>query len=624
MAEENQIKIEIVLDDGSVQKGFAKIQSEGEKTSKGLGKAFSINSFTDLAFAVNAVSRAISGLSNIVTDSVKESMEGERVNLRLASAMMTIKGVTAESVESFKSFSSELSNLVAIDDDVINANAAVLASVGRLSGEGLERATKAALDLSAGLGISVEDAFRRVALAAQGNTTAFGKLGFEYEKGASDGQKFAATLDQINSRFQGLAQAQAGSTFQGAINGLSVAFGDLKQAFGDIITSSPALRELFNVIREALVSFTNQIATFSESGAFNSFIIGLSRFAEGVNTYLIMPLEVFYNVARSIFDGIVVVINGVVAATGKVASSFASLAERFGIDNELTRGMKTFGESSSEAFTDSINNAKSLKTVLETPFSDSLTPKLAEITTRLETAKPALDATASAIGQVGQEVKKTKDAIEDGILYNKEFTSTGEAISAAFSEVGGNMKAAAMEIGISAKSIAKSVIQGVGTAAGNAFAAFGKAIAEGTNALDAFVNSLLASLGQMAVQVGTQFILQGVAYSLAGLPNGPALIGAGAALATFGGALAALNGGGGGGVSTGSTAVSTGGGFDGGGFTPTDGTIANTTEERAPREGLVVNINGDILGDENSGKRLADLLNAAFDAGGVTLRQGIA
>lgn len=45
--------------------------------------------------------------------------------------------------------------------------------------------------------------------------------------------------------------------------------------------------------------------------------------------------------------------------------------------------------------------------------------------------------------------------------------------------------------------------------------------------------------------------------------------------------------------------------------------------ERKPGEGLVVNVNGDILGDEASGRRLVDLMNAAFDASGVSLRQGL-
>lgn len=45
---------------------------------------------------------------------------------------------------------------------------------------------------------------------------------------------------------------------------------------------------------------------------------------------------------------------------------------------------------------------------------------------------------------------------------------------------------------------------------------------------------------------------------------------------------------------------------------------------RVTNEGLVVNVQGDILGDEASGKRLIDLMNSAFDAGGVSLRRGLA
>lgn len=57
-----------------------------------------------------------------------------------------------------------------------------------------------------------------------------------------------------------------------------------------------------------------------------------------------------------------------------------------------------------------------------------------------------------------------------------------------------------------------------------------------------------------------------------------------------------------------------------------DGGIPDQPEDarRTTNEGLVVNVQGDILGDEASGKRLVDLMNAAFDAGGVSLRRGLA
>ena len=52
-------------------------------------------------------------------------------------------------------------------------------------------------------------------------------------------------------------------------------------------------------------------------------------------------------------------------------------------------------------------------------------------------------------------------------------------------------------------------------------------------------------------------------------------------------------------------------------ITPAE-SLQRTTEER-----IVLNVNGDILGDESSGRKLVELINSAFDTSGVELRQGL-
>lgn len=622
MAEENQLQIEIVLDDGSVQKGFAKIQSEGEKSAKGLSKAFSINGFADLGAFILIANKGLSLFKESVSDGIKEAIDGEQASLRLGTALKSVAGVTDEAVKSFKDFTSTLASQSAIDDDVINSNAAVLASIGRLKGEGLEAATKAALDLSAGLGISLETAFQQVAKAATGNTTAFQKLGFEFTKGASDAKILDQALNQINQRFGGLAKTQADNTFTGVVNRLKVAFDDSNQALGEIITKSPAIREVFKFIADAFNSSTNAIKEFGASGGIDRLILGLVEFARSVNTFLITPLELFLNLGKGVFDAVILSINGVIAAVGNLGGTIGFLISKVTGDNSLTKALETFKQSSSDVFTESAAGFKGFADVLNTPLSDTIGTGIDSLSTRIANAKPVVDATTLSLTNQKEEVKQLTDAIYSGIIANESFASSGQAIVAAFSQISGQFKAAALDIGITAKSIAKTILTSVGTGAANAFAAFGKAVAEGENALDAFVNSLLASLGQMAVQVGSQFILQGIAYSLAGLPNGPALIGAGAALAAFGGILSSVGG------KSASPVASV---ATGGGITPTEGgidfsngeEINNTVEARAPRSEVIVNVNGDILGDESSGRKIVELINSAFDASGVNLRTGI-
>jgi len=165
--------------------------------------------------------------------------------------------------------------------------------------------------------------------------------------------------------------------------------------------------------------------------------------------------------------------------------------------------------------------------------------------------------------------------------------------------------AAADQMKINAKKIGSSMAQGVGKAAGSAFSALGKAIANGDDALGAFLDSFIASMGQMAVQLGTQFILQGAAYIFSGVPDleakGPGLIAAGAALATFGGVLSAV---GGGGASETSAA----------GDTAIDSPIeadaeVNAIEERS--SGVIINVEGTVLDPAGVGEQIAAVLTEA-------------
>lgn len=204
-----------------------------------------------------------------------------------------------------------------------------------------------------------------------------------------------------------------------------------------------------------------------------------------------------------------------------------------------------------------------------------------------------------------------------------EYTATAtagitgfEAAFAGMEEVLDGAKAAAKDFAISAaanfRNMGKQMFNTVGSGAAQAFAAFGKAIVDGGNALEAFANSLLATMGQMAIQLGMQFILQGAAYLYAGMANGVPLMAAGAALAAFGGIMSGFAG-------QASSSPSTSGG---GAVASPESPAAQIVEpDKLERKGpdTTINFNGPILGDENSAMYIADLLNQFGAKNGIKL-----
>lgn len=194
--------------------------------------------------------------------------------------------------------------------------------------------------------------------------------------------------------------------------------------------------------------------------------------------------------------------------------------------------------------------------------------------------------------------------------------ASNEQISLNMESLGAALEEQARRIKITSGDVARSLIRGIGNGAGQAFAAFGRALASGENALDAFLQTFLQKLGQMAIEVGTMFILQGTAMAIAGLPNGGPLIAAGAALAAFGGIMGAVFGGGqGGGAGIGGI----GGGVGLGG----EPILIPEAIQEQQRTDVTVNIQGDVLDSDETGTRIVNLINDAYDKQGVIINRGV-
>lgn len=171
-----------------------------------------------------------------VTDSFREFAESEKVTRKLEGALrdagLTVQLHTAH----LDKMATALARVSLADDEAIKRAQTLLISLGGLAGNGLDRATEAALDLSAALGIDLQQAAEMIAKAANGTTTAFGKLGFKFREGASEGEKFNAVLTQIQGKFGTAAEVEV-DTLAGSVTQLAKAWGDVKKAAGGALAS---------------------------------------------------------------------------------------------------------------------------------------------------------------------------------------------------------------------------------------------------------------------------------------------------------------------------------------------------------------------------------------------------
>lgn len=553
--------------------------SEAKKDAEAFGASLS-----KMGAAVGvAVAASIAAIAVGIKKSIDAAVEAELAVKAFNQALVSSGTYSQEASESFQDFASSLQKTTGVSDELILKNAALLVSVGKLSGEGLRNATSAALNLAQGLQIDVGQAFDVVTKATQGNIGMLAKYGLEVRKGASDSEKFAEALRFINT----LGDAKSGLLgFTGSITRLSNSFGDIFEETGKIFTNSKTLRVLINFVAQAFDGVSESIAKVGKSGdllkpVFDGFI----KLGKIILEYVIAPLEMIGTVVATAFAGIATGVSAVLVPVAAI------------LDKVLGTDLKAQAESVRDTWGTITTGLATEVTTNAATVSMGLSQQLTDFQTTV-TAQAAL---------VNDEIKQMPVALA-------ESTASQETFFGGFQQGLADMSKSIAALG---KQVSQTFVNGFS----NAFAAVGKALVEGQNVFGAFGKAILTTLGQVAVQMGTFYIATGAAmlFMPGGQGNALGLIAGGAALSVLGGVLMALGGGGGGVSASGQVAPGGAPGATVGG-SGSDMGLASEEERIRPNTGVVVNIQGNVLDRRQTGLEIAQIINESFDTDGVTTR----
>jgi hypothetical protein len=403
----------------------------------------------------------------------------------------------------------------------------------------------------------------------------------------------------------------------------------LQQAFtfdsSTVITAARVIITTLDILGRVVAGLTGALQT------------GFSTISLAINVFLVKPISVVINgliellrvgldlgaVLGEKFGFSTDAINKMNASLGRVNESIKSTADGF-IDGstqmaesgaKLTSSLWTQSEFAKQATTDLNAYEASLKNV----------------STTIDTTGQKINSTNANIASTPQIIKEGGTSIGDMFAnlgagfsasqaqhdaYTKEFQSNNGQITTAMDATIQKMQ----QVGRAALTVGQNIKKGIGQGIGSGFAAFGAALVNGENALDAFAKAFLSTLGQMMIQQGTAFILQGLGYMfIPGLQgNGGPLIAAGSALAALGGALTAVGAKGAnksvGGAGDGGDMISSGSSFDSEEF--------KKQEMQKPDTKVTVNVYGSIMDSDETGTRIVDLINNAYDKQGVVINKG--
>jgi len=413
---ETSIKISLELADKAAQKALSDFVSGTDKAGKSLDKLKNsgTSTFNEITVGIgksigifeifagnlaanvvvgsfNAMSAAASSLfSTFIVDGVKAAQDAQdalnSLNVALAQSGIYSKKTSQDFVE----FAEQLQATTTFEDDIIIKNAALLQSMAQLSEDGLKKATVAALDLSAGLNKDLSTATEALAKAANGNTTALQKMGFEIRKGNTDAETFANALKAVEERVGGAAASKV-NTYSGAVAQASHAFGNLTEEIGNVIIKNPAVIQVINEVSNIFRELTD--VTKQSSGAFTQLVGGgLSSFLS-ISAFVVSMADVLVRVFQTVY-GVVQAVSVVILP---LSYALTVLSDGFQAANEQ---IKKFGQ-------DTTKNLTALG-----KSGDGVLAKMSEDLLRLKEASDrGMEALSTGAAKTVEPVNKTTAAV---------------------------------------------------------------------------------------------------------------------------------------------------------------------------------------------------------------------
>lgn len=624
-----KLVIELDLEKGDVKGATSSLEKSAKKSGEKSGKLFSKEFNDNVAGRVKAIgsvaakaSAVVAGLATALgtvftfkTIAAAQAQEDAINNLN--NALKTSGDFTVAASESFQQFASDLQSVTRFGDELILNQIALAKSFGATN-EQAKQIVSAATDLSAAFGIDIESATRNVAKTLGGLAGELGETIPQLKELGVEGLRAGKGIEFIAQRFSGAAQRDV-NTYSGAVDQLSNAFGDVSESIGRIITKNPQLIQAIKSVTVILGEATKGIDDFAKNfNLFNKATETFINFNDAFITYVIAPFEQLFNITNILQQTLNAAFARIISGVGNVGLGIAKVLEGLGIGDKLSQGLLDFEQTSEIVANETEQKfVNAFKNISDFSLSDGLAKKNEE----LRTFFSEQSAIAQEAALVNQEVLNTSNqsATQSLMTWKDAFVDAFTIASDKSMSLQDQIKKTNDKMKKFADDTAKNLRNGLAVGAGQAFAAFGKAIATGENALDSFAKALFKSIADQAVALGTNFVLTGTAMLFSPNPKdqaqAPFLIKSGAALAAFGGFLGGLAGGGGGTATAGNTGI-------GEGNIPVTNDIANPEDEQerlAPQTNVEVVVQGSLVQQEELGDFITRTLNESFAKQGVTL-----
>jgi len=339
-----------------------------------------------------------SAAAQFAISSVKAAMEDQKAQAVLAKALQNTVGANKQAQAAAESYIETLMYASNVTDDQLRP---AFANLVRATGDitKAQRLLSLATDVSIGGNVELEAVTKALSKAAQGQTSAFGRLGLGISTAALNSGDLATVTEELSLKFSGSAAAAA-DTMGGRMENLTIRFGELKEQIGT---------ELLPVLEDGtskMLDFVSALQTGDISDTASSAYdlangigdIGRNLSGIGIVTGFIKNLNPFAKDAEE-------AIRGLTDATNESAAAFRKFDDLFSRIPPKIDQMRMKGEDYQKNIADYVSSQTEQK------FADIVKKRNDAIAAGAAASKKDADAKKAAKKEYAANAATLRDAL---------------------------------------------------------------------------------------------------------------------------------------------------------------------------------------------------------------------
>lgn len=267
---ENKLKYYITADHTDFEKGMKAVKNTAKTTGKAIG--------VGMAAGAGTAAIGIVALNKVISESVALANVQEEAEVKLAAVLKATGEAAGYNTQELTAMAGSMQGVTTVGDETIISGMSILATFKEVRKEGFERATMAALDMSAVMGTDLNSSVVQIGKALNDpikGLSSLSRVGVSFTEQQKDqiavlqesGDIMGAQsiiLKELESQFGGTAAALR-DNFKGAVTAASNSWGDLQEQIGFTITKNEFFIESAKLAETVFNGWTGDIKDNKEA-----------------------------------------------------------------------------------------------------------------------------------------------------------------------------------------------------------------------------------------------------------------------------------------------------------------------------------------------------------------------